>query len=297
MKNFIYLVQGQAKMLQNPLYVNLKNRTDIDTVLLTYDEPLEGAIFLPNSTWAQGRNRLQEEALKGDYRYYIFLDDDLCFVNGNFALFEKQLLKYNPAVAMPVFVPKTAHTVLGIGIPYNGKFCMPFKYQLCRLGDAQLMAVHKDVILDRLIAPLQTQFDNISWWFTSSTQQLLIFNLYPDTTLQFNKIAVENGLNREYPNNKFKHIQKEWLARQFIEPVYDPRVYIINLCSRPGIQRLFKSGLKKELSLKYIKTYTRTLWDTWRYKRSENHQFREDKIRNVLQADSELLQQHLIANR
>ena len=101
MKNFIYLIQGKSELISS-YFIELQARADADAIFLTYDKPLEIAIFFPNSTWAQGRNKLLSEALKTakDYLYYIFLDDDITFETGNWDFFEKQLLKYHPAIAI-----------------------------------------------------------------------------------------------------------------------------------------------------------------------------------------------------
>ncbi len=76
MKNFLYLVQGQSELVKN--YLHLADRDSADAVFLTYDKPIEEALYFPNSTWAQGRNKMLEIALtKEDYLYYIFCDDDI----------------------------------------------------------------------------------------------------------------------------------------------------------------------------------------------------------------------------
>ncbi len=50
-----------------------------DLYFITYKTPHKDAIcFLPDSTWSHGRNRLWEH-VKGQYDYYLFIDDDLRF--------------------------------------------------------------------------------------------------------------------------------------------------------------------------------------------------------------------------
>ena len=48
MNKFIYLKQGKVENVS--AYFYLKDRVDCDARFLTYDEPLTGAIFLPNAT-------------------------------------------------------------------------------------------------------------------------------------------------------------------------------------------------------------------------------------------------------
>ena len=89
-KNIVYLIQGQAGLVTNFDYLTSQEHSDV--IFLTYDSKIDQAIFYPDSTWAEGRNRLLQKALeKGEYLYYIFLDDDLKFIDGDFQLFEKQL--------------------------------------------------------------------------------------------------------------------------------------------------------------------------------------------------------------
>jgi len=142
MKAFIYLVQGEAKYIRN--YLILKKRKDVDALLLTYDQQIDDALFLPYSTWGEGRNYLLRKALESNrqYQYYIFLDDDVKFIQGSYVLFEKQLLKYSPAIAVPVFVPKTIKTIMGINNLFNKRFIPSRTYQICRHADAQFMAFH-----------------------------------------------------------------------------------------------------------------------------------------------------------
>jgi len=72
MKNFLYLIQGRSDLIKN--YLNLVNRDNADAIFLTYDKQIDEAIFFPNSTWAQGRNKILEIALeKEDYLYYILV--------------------------------------------------------------------------------------------------------------------------------------------------------------------------------------------------------------------------------
>ena len=79
MKNFIYLIQAAEKMP----YPELPGPS-CDVLLLTWQHPAEreDAVFLPGSSWNEGRNRLLWEArerarkLGNDYLYYIFLDED-----------------------------------------------------------------------------------------------------------------------------------------------------------------------------------------------------------------------------
>jgi len=287
------LIQGQAKYLEK--FFALKDRSEIDVIFLTYDEQIDDAIYFPNSTWAEGRNHLLEQALAlgKDYQYYIFLDDDAVFQKGSFEEFEAQLAKYNPAIAVPVFSPKTEMTILGFGLSPRSRLFAPIKdYQICKYADAQFIAFHKDVIADRLVVPLQTRFDKVSWAGTSSTQQLLIFNLYSDTTLQFNTVIVTNEAHRDYPRGtgKFQQAQQAWLSEQFRHVPNDPRNYAINLLSIIGLIRVAKK-IKSTLSSRYLSEFGKTLIGTFSYRRKERHSMSKESMLALLQPDSDLLKQ------
>lgn len=293
MNNIIYLIQGQAKHLEK--FFALKDRSDVDVLFLTYDERIDEAIFFPKSTWGEGRNHLLEQALAAekDYQYYIFLDDDVVFKKGSFAEFECQLTQHNPAIAVPVFSPKTEFTILGIGLSSRSRWFIPIKdYQICKYADAQFIAFHKDVVENRLVVPLQTRFDTLSWGGTSSTQQLLIFNLYSDTTLQFNTVMISNEAHRDYPRGKgkFKQAQQVWLSEQLLNEPNDPREYTVNLLSAKGIIRAVRR-VKKRPSSRYLSEFGKTLVRTFTYKRKEHHSMSKEDILAMLKPDSALLKE------
>lgn len=191
-KIFIYLVQGQANLVKN--YVHLRNRTSSHLISLTYDEPLDGSIYFPNSTWAEGRNRLLEEVakLQYEYEYLIYCDDDVMFYMGDWDLFESEVLKYRPAVAVPV-VSRTVRTIE----PFPLIDVQRFVY-----NDEQLMAIRRDVIEDRKIVPYKTEYDSLHWWATCYAQELLIQKYYAFDTLQINRCRVLNLEHDRYTNDE-----------------------------------------------------------------------------------------------
>lgn len=291
MRKLIYLIQGQAELIMN--LMGLQERKDICVLYATYDKEIDNAFFIPNSTWGEGRNFLLRKALeiKEKFQYYIFLDDDVRFIKGSFELFEYQLLKYKPAIAVPVFVPKTKSTVIEVKLANRKPPKTLFCYQQCRRGDAQFIAFHKDVVSDYLVVPLQTRFDKISWWFTSSTQQLLILNFYSKSFIQFNNIEVANEYHREYSNNEFKKLQQKWLSNQFVKQINDPRRYAINLFSKKNFIHIFKHSKNGVLFL-CLKIFCGTIWSTITYKKKENHNIQRKKIYKILKSDFEMLKQH-----
>ncbi len=208
-KKNIFLVQGEKRLVKN--YLHLAESNAADAIFLTYDEKLDGAIFFPNSTWAEGRNRLLEEALKRDpYEYYIFCDDDIEFESGGWEQFQDELVKNKPGIAVPIF-PKTINSAL----KFPKLSTQPFF-----INDEQLMAFHHDVVKDRLVLPYQTQFDKENWWISCEIQQILIQNFYPLDCLQFNTIVVKNICEKRYDaefdhKRSFRDTVKNWLDKEF----------------------------------------------------------------------------------
>jgi hypothetical protein len=290
MKEIIYLIQGQAKFIKK--YEDLFSRKDVDTLVLTYDEKFKDTLFFPNSTWGEGRNKLLLEALsrKERYNYYIFLDDDISFQKGNFKIFEDLLLKYRPAIAVPVFSPKTLQTVFNFqkdSIESNER---TREYQICKFADAQFMAIHKDVISDNIIVPLQIHFDKISWWATSSTQQLLMFNFYKKYILQFNNTWVQNDSHREYLNNNFFEIQDKWLSSQFRKKIHDPRPYSTNIFNEFFSKTSLKS--KKTIYIYTLMEFLDTVFFTFIYRKKSRYKISKKKLDKKLRPDCQLMKQY-----
>lgn len=269
MKKFIYLIQGQENLVNK--YLELTNRADADVMFLTYDKPVEGMIFFPNSTWAEGRNKLLAQALiKGKYDYYIFCDDDIKFEKGGWNEFEAGLISLNPLIAVPI-VPRLMHKRRNI---------KSLKYQLFALNDEQLMAFHHSVIIDNIALPYQTQFDYIHWWAPSEIQEILIQNFYYHSAVQFNNIYILNNEHHRYPNSRknpstFQKPIHSWLKNQFKSKY--------KKIHRP-------SKIDKVVSL--YRTYKFLLNQRF-FKTSLNTQLNEKTVRKLLKTDSVLLRQYL----
>ena len=293
-KPFLYLVQSSSSRLL-PLRA-LADRPSAHARFLTWDKPCEGAEFLDHCTWGEGRNRLAELARQcPDYEYAILMDDDVVFGAGSFDRFEEMLLRYHPAVAMPVFAHKTAHTVLGIG---RGILSPPFRclaVQIARRGDSQIMALHRDVLEDGLLFPVQTQFDAFGWWTTTNALFVFLLNLYSRHVLQFNPIVVHNVEHRPFFQRRPPPPeQREWLRRQFHSPPDHPQNYIVNPFSLDGLRRLrtlLRSPLPRKPRL--FTEWARVLTWTLLYRACPSYGFTPDRLRRLLKPDSPLFHQYL----
>lgn len=177
-------MQGSADNLKKFLF--LKDRENSDVIFLSYDEELEGCEFLPNSTWAEGRNMLLELSKKNNYTYTIFCDDDIEFIKGSWDIFEQELLRLKPKIATPI-VPKTRKQSISF-----------LSYQSITVNDEQMIAFHKDIIEENKIFPLVVEFDNIHWWASCEIQENLMQHYYPYDFIQLNNISIDNLTCQRY---------------------------------------------------------------------------------------------------
>jgi hypothetical protein len=185
-KNFVYLVQGTMALVAS--FHHLHNERS-DLVTLTYDfedaGPAEGGrrtFFAPNSTWSQGRNILLESVKKMDYRYFIFIDDDMKIIKGSFEEFEKLLLLHCPSVGLPLVDEiKASH-----------RYKARLSHQAPIALDQILQAYSKGTVEQAICLPFVGEFDDLSWWLGCEINQFLILRYYGDSALQFNSIEVSN---------------------------------------------------------------------------------------------------------
>ncbi len=265
MKNLVYLVQGRSDLIKN--YFHLADRESADAIFLTYDKQIDDAVYYPDSTWSEGRNKLLEEAeKKGGYLYYIFCDDDIEFTNGGWDEYEYYLLKYRPAIGCPVF-PKTKKTKIGF-----------LDVQVFFVNDEQLMAFHRDVVKDRIVLPIQTHLDHLHWWACSRIQETVIQNFYQSCSLQFNNIQIINTEHGRYDtsgNSTFLEKTNKWLAGEFVNS-YSKIIKPKNHTRWVKIKILF---------------YTISFL-IYKKLKPENFRISKKKILNSLKKDSVLLKQY-----
>ncbi len=265
MKNFIYLLQGEAELVKEFFY--LSERDNTDAIFLTYDKAIENAIFFPDSTWSEGRNKLLEAAKdKGEYLYYIFCDDDIEFKYGSWDEFERQLLIHRPAIGCPVF-PKTRKTRIRF-----------LETQPFLINDEQLMAFHIHVIKDGLVIPYIEELDKVMFWCSSYIQETLIQNFYGSKSLQFNNIEILNKEHDRYDlsnRSVFKEISEDWLNKEFVSKF----IPVVN-------QKKHKLKIRlKLLILTIIYFINRKLGPV-------NHRINKNKLLGTLNHDSKLLKQY-----
>ena len=194
--DFIYLVQGTRQNVKNFEFLQ---KTNSRLVTLTYDSDFDlkskyrkDNIFLPNSTWAEGRNRLLSHVKNEDYKYLVFMDDDAQISKESLDKFESQLLEYSPKIGIPI----------SDQIRDGRLFTPRLKVQRPVALDQIVQAFSKEAVNDSIVIPYVVDFDNRSWWLACEINQYLIINFYSDTCLQFNEIFVKNGEHTWLEQNK-----------------------------------------------------------------------------------------------
>ena len=174
-KQFLYLVQSRIEFIDN--YKDLHSHNS-DCVILTFEKKIhrEHCIYLPDSNWTEGRNALIEYAkqLPHTYQYYIFLDDDLEFVLGNFRKFEQEVLTVQADLAIPVYGTGTGEIVRF----YHRLFPF-FRYSNIMLWDPAFICLTKDLFFDSRLLPYNKKYLYISReYYGHHASRLFVMNLY-----------------------------------------------------------------------------------------------------------------------
>lgn len=199
-KKFVYLVQGTEK---NILKFSGLQSTSSDLLTLTYDKPIPdqqmswtGNIFFPKSTWAEGRNKLQEESIKRgkSYEYFIFIDDDaeifdqssersIPWLQSSVRPFELFLSEYKPDIGLP----------LSDTIKMSGRYDRTLSIHHPKSFDQIMQAYSARAVREKICIPLVTDLDNESWWASCEINQYLILHFYRGRVAQFNEFEIRNS--------------------------------------------------------------------------------------------------------
>jgi hypothetical protein len=181
----IYLVQTPRDL--PPTFRDLRRRVGGRLIWLTFAAPADGALYLPNSSWTQGRNRLLAEAVErhSDFDYLVFCDDDLVFTKGSWVEWEKALDHWKPTIASPSYP--------------HPKPCPGWQAHTLYNFDAMMNAFHRTCLEDGVLLPYIEKYDSISWWLSQFFLMHFANALYPGGVAKFTDICVDNTEHRDYP--------------------------------------------------------------------------------------------------
>ena len=226
---FIYLIQTNKDELE----YKLPESSD-KIVLYWGDEfkPGPDKIHYPNSTWMSGRNKLFAEALiKGNYDYFIFLDDDISFsytANGErLNKLRKSIIKKIKKLRLSLaktditdflritygkkinwfssleknlekFRPKVA-TCTELWHPWDANRNKD-EVEKVTYGDHAVIAFHQSVAFDLL--PYKSDgLVKESWYHAAEDMHERIVENCCHSTVRFNKLIYFNDLSRAYPKS------------------------------------------------------------------------------------------------
>lgn len=198
---FLYLVQSASI---NP-YPMLKH-----ILCLTYKDKHPDYIYLSNSTWTTGRNRLLEEAKKmannGDvYDYYIFLDEDIIWINGSWEELETRLTNDKPMIAT---------TKLRSYKCNNGPNIPIFMYDHC------LTIYSKNAIFNTDILPYDDRMDEMSWYYSAHITIYRVLYMFKEHEKKYYHDLIYDGTQhniypKEYIEDKcINHICKYYMLQE-----------------------------------------------------------------------------------
>lgn len=195
----IYLIQSDKPKIP----YQIPNKSDI--ILLQWKEhfmPIKNSFHFPNSTWAEGRNELLRRAQeKGDYDYYIFLDDDLKLFFP-LQLFEKTLVKVNQRRVVP-FLPDHGWYKSAKG-----------NMNIVKYVDHAFMAFRKDCLAD--VFPYTLEYDKINWWLTCEKFCESFWEKFQNETIRVNTLIYLNQEHRSYPKNDYPGLPNNIVSQHTI---------------------------------------------------------------------------------
>jgi hypothetical protein len=222
-KPFVYLLQAQTDdILSSPLLQQIAH-DDADVHVLVWGRPSShpSVLYLPNSSWAEGRNALFRRAYDPfrSYRYYVLLDDDVNLVHVNdfgrnarspWRTFEAALLHFAPAIAVPFHTWHDINPAAEVQALYN--------------FDPIVTAFHRDVA--EFYLPYVTRFDAESWYYANVVTVTLAALFHNDNRLQINAVESRNALNRPYPKGDSFATAAAWILPAVLNParfeLFDP---------------------------------------------------------------------------
>ena len=194
-KPYVYLIQGASRH-DVP---NLEATAKSDLFFLTFYQE-NGDIFLPKSTFNEGRNALLRHALAMEqapgYEYFIFVDDDIILKNvNNTKFFWREDMEQNPWRRFEDFLQQYTPSI-GFGQYKNWKQ-MPDSHitgpvSLTMTADDAMNAYKRDA-LNFLLPLVETPLDALSFWDQEWIKYFLMKVFYSRSCLQCNAVMTVNS--------------------------------------------------------------------------------------------------------
>lgn len=199
--DFCYLVQAPAFF--DTGHLTKANASFAMVLQWKKEQPQPNSVFLPNSTWNQGRNALFAAARRHQCRYYIFVDEDAELVHrewdsdgdsltkpeqlgDTWREFEHLLLTWRPAVAVP-HAPwhRTNNKHKSVA-------------ETIALYDHMILALSSSAV--DCVLPYEVRWDLDALDYSVIPSYIIGHMLFPDLVVQFKSLSTINKVTQ--PSNK-----------------------------------------------------------------------------------------------
>lgn len=215
----IYLVQGRARELQY-----WRNKLETRQYLLaSWDEKSDISIYIPNTTWAEGRKILYEYAqqLYQDFDYVVFIDGDALLKEGSLDQFEENIINDMPCIALPWCDKLNRFKFLRKIVSKGGMFD----------SDELFQGFSRQYLIDNFddSSPYNPAYDNISWWLSCIISQAEFRKTSFGEAIIYSDVYIVNSdhsgeYNRDFTHKKQSDVLKlEGLKIHFPLSVYMSR--------------------------------------------------------------------------
>ncbi|CAE7722829.1 unnamed protein product [Symbiodinium necroappetens] len=205
-EHFAYCIQSSEGIFRSPnLLKELLLDEYVHIIQLTFKTPQKGILFVPDSTYAEGRNMLLLEACREElvlgfrFGYLVFVDDDVSILQGSFKAWHAEMLQWEPAIMIPAF-----NFVLDER-RYKGRPVGVWCY------DSFFVAYHRE-LADALL-PLDASLDDVDacWWDSSFYIQYLSQIHLQGHILVSDKLVVRGLIKGTYPRHGcYGHGARMW---------------------------------------------------------------------------------------
>jgi hypothetical protein len=234
-KKFVYLIQGPSHW-EDP---RLKTNEDRDVLWLSYTtfpSNRSDVVYLPGSTWTEGRNALLDFALHranmtsgAGYEYYTFLDQDfLSMIVGDdpWASWEEGLLSELPAIGYAV---RSMPWQLSMSHVLPGETCVRSVFNV----DAICQAFHRTTL--GLALPYDVWGDDKSIYFSAYISNMEVAAFYPHSRVGYFDVQVNLDRNQHNKNNARRQHRRlayirsvEWrMCKQYMRGAFlDPALVV-----------------------------------------------------------------------
>lgn len=245
---FVYLIQTEKclpRRFLNPECLGSSLSCSCEVFVLSYKSRCFNNVHshvhytFEQTSWSKGRNRLYELAKERnfvDVQYFIFLDDDIEIIFGDFApkalqaraparVFENFLLEHGPAIGVPDY---NIHHGAAVMISKRQNLCgetttnrKPLHIPTIHF-DASFTAIHRNAT-DHLL-PYPDKYDDTCWWHSQRYMIAAAEILFRGQVVMFTPVKAINSEHRDYPRDD-SNAQKVWshFVEELIERV--PRAY------------------------------------------------------------------------